>query len=264
MKSWKILKDLGGFTELSQPQRALMENFELLWKMVRGARHWKSRPLHRTAPSPATRETLETGYQNYQIHQQIEWWMIYLIYNDIINMISNDQYQIMINYWMMMFRFLIYQENICLFVVWMMSEMINSVGLAPAPAEPGENLEKLRILGENTSFHVTFHDMFHMKCSYEMFMSVVSLSPLLPCFNYFACSKGRTCWHAANRISFNDASMEHGVSCKIGCQCKLSALEHNWNEKIWEKSWVCLQIGYPPRKFHGLSSYQLWSCSASQ
>jgi hypothetical protein len=69
-RTHEILEDLGG-TELPNPNGPLMENFELLWKMVRGARHWKSRPLHRTAPSPATMETLETGYQNYQIHQQI-------------------------------------------------------------------------------------------------------------------------------------------------------------------------------------------------
>ena len=139
------------------------------------------------------------------------------------------------------------RKSVFLWFGWCLK--INSVGLAPAPAEPGENLEKLRILGENTSLHVRFHDMF-MKCSYEMFMSVVSLSPLLPWFNRFACSKGRTCWHAANRISFNDASMEHGVSCKIGCQC--SQVECTGTQLKWEdleKSWVCLQTGYPATNF---------------
>ena len=140
------------------------------------------------------------------------------------------------------------RKSVFLWFGWCLK--INSVGLAPAPAEPGENLEKLRISGENTeSLHVRFYDMF-MKCSYEMFMSVVSLSPLLPCFNRFACSKGRTCWHAANRISFNDASMEHGVSCKIGCQC--SQVECTGTQLKWEdleKSWVCLQTGYPATNF---------------
>ena len=156
---------------------------------------------------------------------------------------------------MMMFRFLIYQENLSfcgLDDVW------KSTPWAWLQHQP--SLEKT---WRNWGFWAkTRHFMsvfmicswnVHMKCSCQLYLC----PPLLPWFNRFACSKGRTCWHAANRISFNDASMEHGVSCKIGCQC--SQVECTGTQLKWEdleKSWVCLQTGYPRHKFHGLSSYQ--------
>ena len=148
-----------------------------LWKMVRGARHWKSRPRQRTAPSPLSMTSwawdsemkrmtcvpcadMKTSPISYALIYLFTYSTLYTVYSILSN---------------------------CM---------------------------KVQFKSTISRNQITTHQ----------YISEVS-SMRRVC----ACSKGRTCWHAASRIWFKDSSIEvPWLYVSLG-----------ESRRVWVRSWKC-------------------------
>ena len=150
--------------------------------------------------------------------------------------------------WMMMFRFLIYQEN-----------QLRGPGSSTSRAwrKLGETEDFGRKMAKNTSLHVTFHDMFiwnvhkmFMKCIYDMFIWNVPMKCSCQLYLCPLCCPVST--HSpAPKVELVDMlpteSRSTMLPWSMASVAKLLASVHKLRRAL-EKSWVCLQTGYPATK----------------
>ena len=149
--------------------------------MVRGARHWKSRPRQRTAPSPLSM-TSWAWDSDYEMKR-------------MTCVPCTDMYTLAISYTLM--YCITYSALYTVYRIHLYTVYKGSIQVS--------NIKK------SSPTHQYISDVSSVR-------------------RVCACSKGRTCWHAASRIWFNDSSIEVPWLCvkRLG-----------ESRRVWVRRWKC-------------------------